>query len=341
MYWIESISPAVNGQLELVGRTTTGEVARFSPREFPHRLGGGTRGRTTITSRAHEVISAQSYLNRRGWGHLDGSCQRLHRFYVPGMEVWIPSQAIFKMFFANLTDIYERVFTGRSLYEIAAPGFGENPMALTPGWTARAKGCREHENSRSRLYWLQSSMSAARSCRGIFRSALDNVLDVQVPSGQFDVHLRGKRDGNTLLVTRVTLASVVTDDIRLLDGTPVGSMKIDVASIERSNLKRIKRGFQHQRVKSLDPWRLTESQFQSLLDWMFLNGVLHRRATYTEEHERVLRRHLELLRARFLGKLEWNALPCTAQELACAQARYYKLRRTGLWQSVSKELMDV
>lgn len=340
MHWIESIAHTANGQLELVGRSLSGEVKRFGPKDFPYGLGGGTKMRATLLSGEHEVTSVEDYLNRMKWGHLDGQAQRLHRFTSDGVEVWIPSQVMLKLLFNKVLTIYECAFTGRSLHEIAAPSFTDNPMDLMPGWTNCNMTCRTTDTSRNRLFWLQTSLSAARSCRSVFRSALDGVLDVHLPDGKFEVFLTGKRDENVFLATKANLAGVECADLVRMDGVPLEPMKLDFVTEEAILTRRMAHGFQFKRADSLERWRLTDSHFRSLLDWHFQCGVFKNRDDYTEHHQKRLRLHLELLRARFLGKLGWDALPCTRQELACVQSRYYKLQRVGAWSEFSKALLS-
>lgn len=340
MHWIESIALTSNGQLELVGRSLNGEVKRLKPKDYPSELGSGNKMRATLLSNEHEVTSVDEYLARMRWAELDGQAQRLHRFRTPGLEVWIPSQVMLKMLFGKVIALYECAFSGRSLQEIAVPSFSDDPMALLPGWTNCNKNCRTVDTSRNRFFWLQSSLSAARSYRSVFRSALDGVLDVLLPNARFEVFLTGKRDGDVLLATVANLAVVQCDDLVRLDGKPLQPMRLDLVSETAIRSRRLSRGFQYQRTESLERWRLTDSHFRSLLEWHFQNGVFKTREDYTEDHQKRLKLHLELLRARFLGKLEWSSLPCTPQELACVQVRYYKLRRAGAWEEFSRALLS-
>lgn len=340
MHWIESISRTPAGRLELVGRNLDGHVKHFSPSQFPHQLPGShTKLRVSLSSDAHRVTPVDDYLALKGWKHLSGSAQRLHRFQMDSLEIWIPSQVLFKMLFSTMRRTYDAIFSGRGLHEVAMPSHSEDPMALLPGLTHSNDGWAHAVRMRERLFWLLTSASAARSWRHVFRNAIDGVLDAPLPDGVFELRLTGNRLDGVFLATRATLAGVTCSDLRLRDGTLLEPMQLDFQGQDHSK-RQTDKGQRVERLDDASPWCLTDEQFHLLLDWMFQNKLLQDRGSYDEHLQHTLRRHLVLLRAKFLGRCVWGALPCSPQERACVQARFYKLRRAGQWERFSEVLLN-
>lgn len=346
MHWIEHITRAPHGPYQLVGRNLAGASEVFEVSDFPHLCGVATKSRVTVTSTRHETTPVDDYLKHMGWEGFNGVNQRLHRFYTDSLEIWLPSQALFKMLLDRFSPLYDTAFCGRSLHELVVPSRTEDPLAMQPGWrrrnTTNLYASRETGETgllMHRLFWLLHSRSAARSLGHVRRNATQGVLDIPLPRGTFDVFVTGKRIGDIVLATRMRISKVTCDDLLLQDGTPLENMELDFATRDLSYME--KRGMSAEPADQVDKWLLNDMQFRDLLDWMLNAGVIQGRENYTQAHERVLKRHLELLRARFIGRLLWKALPCDAQELACVQARMYKLRKAGLWDEVSARLLAV
>lgn len=344
MYWIESINRRHAGGYELNGRDLTGRTAAFYPAEFPHLDSVATKVTTTVSSSNHEVTPVDDFLKHMGWSELNGANQRLHRFYTDSLEIWVPSQAIFKMMFSTHAMLYETAFSGRSVNELVSPSLTDDPLDLMPGWR-RKSATRLYERDENgeqntllcRLFWLLHSVSARRSFAHVYRNASTGVLDVPLPKGDFEVHVCGKRVGDLMLATRIRTSSVTCTDLRLLDGAPIEPMELEFFRRDLSRGR--KRGMTETPLDDLSKWSMGNEWFRQMLNWMFDNGIIGGRENYTEEHAMVLKRHLELLRARFLGRYEWKSLPCSKQELACVQARLYKLRQAGHWDRVSEKLL--
>jgi hypothetical protein len=344
MYWIESVKRAPYGSYLLGTRDLDGRLTNFKPSDFPNIGGVATKVRATVTSSQHTVTPVDDYLRHMGWQRFFGGGQQLHRFRTESLEIWVPSQAMFKMLFSTFSALYDAAFCGRSLREIVAPSCTESPMDLMPGWRRRCVSSLyertvtgEPNTLMRRLFWLLHSESAGRSFRYVFRNASMGILDIPLPQGTFEVHVAGKRIGDLMLATRVRMASVFSDDLLRFDGVPLSPMRIDFTGRDQSVFREHSTG--SNRVAEIQRWELDDRRFHDLLESMFRDGMLGRRERYTVAHERVLKRHLELLRARFLGNHEWKSLPCSRQELACVQVRLYKLRKAKHWEKLSEMLL--
>lgn len=341
MAWIESIKRRHNGPYEFFCRGLNGQSTTVPPTSFPPLEGVTTKIRATVSSKRHTVTAVDDYLSTLGWNNLYGDNQRLHRFKTETFEIWIPSQAIVQMMLGKVSSVYDTAYCGRSILEIVSPSKNGHPDDMGGGWRISDIGRLAHRHLpnllRDRYFWLRHSLSASKSFRYIYRNAADGLLDVPLPQGTFDIAAGGKRIGNLLLVNKVQIFKAVCDDLHLDDGTHLSTTELNLA---QRHLPPISwRGMSRQSIDEVTPWSLDGTQFRNLLKYMFETGVLGGEEQYTEEHQRVLKRHLELLRARFIGRNEWRTLPCSAQELACVQARYYKMRRAGHWDRVKSTLL--
>lgn len=339
MHWIEKVSCDAHGHIELVGRSLESLPQRFLPENFPHNLAGvrQTKYKLKVNSDAHRVTEVNDYLSAMGWSFC-GEAQRLHRFAVDGLSVWIPSQVMFKLVFSSAVSFYKVLFSPRSLHELAVTGSGDSPT-LIPGWANSSNGWSDNDVRRNRLFWLLNSGSAAKAWRQVFRNALDGTLDLPLPRGTFEVFISGKRLGDILLATDARLNSVVCSDLQLPDGTCLSPRELDFGSSTSQASRRANRGLRYENIEDVSSWELSDEHFGRLLDWMFMNGVLLKPERYGEPLKHRLRRQLNLLRARHLIPCEWGTLPCTKQELACAQKRMYKLQDSGQWEQFRQVLL--
>lgn len=340
MYWIEKLSRDGHGHIEFVGRSIEGPTTCFRPDEFPHNLSATrqTKYRVRVTSDTHRVTSVDDYLTAMGWG-FSGEAQRLHRFEGQGTTIWIPSQVMLKLMFSSAVSFYQLLFSPRSLSELAVTGFTES-LTLLPGWANSNDGWSDNDVRRNRLFWLLNSASATRSWRQVFRNALDGVLDVPLPKGCFEIFVSGKRHGDVILTTDARLHSVVCDDLSFPDGSPLARREFVFSSTTGKEVRRANRGLHFECIKDITKWELSDDQFARLLEEMFKNGALQNPHQYGAHLKQRLRRHLNLLRARHMIPCEWGALPCSKQELACAQNRLYKLQNNGHWETMRNILLS-
>ena len=339
MHWIEKVSCDTHGQIEMVGRNLEAPPQRFQPEEFPHNLAdtGKTKYKLVVSSDNHRVTAVDDYLSAMGWSFC-GDAQRLHRFTAAGLSVWIPSQVMFKLVFSSAISFYKVLFSPRSLHELAVTGAGDSPT-LIPGWANSSNGWSDNDVRRNRLFWLLNSASAAKAWRQVFRNALDGTLDLPLPRGTFEVFISGKRQGDVLLATDARLNSVVCSDLQLPDGTCLLPRELDFGSSTSQASRRANRGLSYENIDDVSSWELSDEHFGRLLEWMFTNRVLLKPERYGEALKHRLRRHLNLLRARHLIPCEWGTLPCSKQELACAQKRMYKLQDSGQWEPFRQVLL--
>lgn len=330
MHWIETVSHSSEGSVIFYGKTATGESFCFSPEQFPHSPSntGLTKLRLQVSSAGHRVTTTDDYLNEMGWS-FQGGAQRLHRFKTDALEVWIPSQAMFKLLFSSAVSFYRLLFTARSPSELAV--LSAEGLSLLPGWTNSSDGWGDNDSRKERLLWLMSSASASRSWRQVFRNSLDGMLDAPLPSGDFEILLSGKRRGSLFLATDARLAKVFSTDLHRPSGALLPPRYIDLSGSSGLGVRRLKSELRFEKVDDIKPWELSDDRFGFLLSWMFSEGLLGEPEAYSAPMQERLRRQLNLLRARHMMPCEWSSLPCSKQELACAQARLYKLKKKLLW----------